>query len=81
MEESAISACDAPFKQKQTPHLSLFQRTMERDTHLEETSLLGSGRPTASDELRTTRNKTCLPEFANAFRPDSPRSCAGNEPF
>jgi hypothetical protein len=41
---------------------------MKTDTHLEETSLLGSGRPTASDELPTPRNKTCLPEFVNAFR-------------
>ena len=33
------------------------------DTNLEETSLLGSGRSTASDELCNPRNKTCLPEF------------------
>jgi hypothetical protein len=40
------------------------------DTHLESTSLLGSGRLTASDEPRTPRANppaTCLPEFVNAF--------------
>jgi hypothetical protein len=42
---------------------------MEIDTHLEETSLLGSGHPTASDELRNTRdNQPFLPEFVYAFR-------------
>jgi uncharacterized protein YoaH (UPF0181 family) len=34
------------------------------DPHLEETSLLGYGRPTASDELCTPRNPTCSPETA-----------------
>jgi hypothetical protein len=44
---------------------------MEKDTHLEETSLLGSGLSSASDELRTSRSippATCLPEFVNAFQ-------------
>jgi hypothetical protein len=45
------------------------------------TSLLGSGRPTASDELRTARNITLLTGVRHAFRQNTPRTCAGNEPF
>jgi hypothetical protein len=57
------------FSRSESPFPAYNQDRIELIRILDESSLLGSGRLTVSDELRNTRsNQPFLPEFVYAFR-------------